>query len=80
MADPTKTPEETPHFETDDVDANRAIEQGLGIGARELAAQREPGGVVTPDEDEDGDDEIDRDTAVQGAADDEQQLSRTSDA
>lgn len=77
MADPTKTPEETPHFETDDVDANRAIEQGLGIGARELAAQREPGGVVTPDEDDE--DSIDRDTAVQGA-DDSEQLSRTSDA
>lgn len=49
MADPT----ETPHFETDDVEANLAIEQGLGVGARELAAQRDPGGVVTPDEDED---------------------------
>ncbi|CAN5331784.1 hypothetical protein BH09PSE1_BH09PSE1_07740 [soil metagenome] len=77
MADPTKAPEETPHFDTNDVDANRAIEQGLGIGARELAAQREPGGVVTPDED---DDTVDRDTAVQGAADDDQQLSKTSDA
>ncbi len=52
MTDPTEAPEETPHFETDDVDANRAIEQGLGVGARELAAQREPGGVVTSDEDE----------------------------
>lgn len=37
----------------DEIAANRAIEQGLGVGARELAAQREPGGVVTPDEDED---------------------------
>lgn len=77
MADP----EDKPHFETDDVDANLAIEQGLGVGARELAAQRDPGGVVTPDEDDsdDGDDTIDRDTAVQGA-DDEEQLSKTSDA
>lgn len=76
MADPTKTPEESPHFETDEVDANLAIEQGLGVGARELAAQRDPGGVVTPnvepgtedDDDVDGD-TIDRDTAVQGSPD-----------
>jgi hypothetical protein len=81
MADPTTTPEETPHFETDEVDANLAIEQGLGVGARELAAQRDPGGVVTPDEDEaDVDaDALDRDTAVQGVDGDEQ-LSRDSDA
>lgn len=81
MADPTENPQDTPHFETDDVDANRAIEQGLGIGARELAAQREPGGVVTPDEDDNDVDEdsLDRDTAVQGVDEDEQ-LSRTSDA
>lgn len=76
MTDPTKTPEETPHFETDDVEANLAIEQGLGVGARELAAQRDPGGIVTPDvepgmqDDDDIDgDTIDRDTAVQGAPD-----------
>ena len=75
MTDPTEAPEETPHFETDDVDANRAIEQGLGVGARELAAQREPGGVVTPDEDD-----LDEDLAVQGAEDDDEQLSANSDA
>ncbi|CAN5323814.1 hypothetical protein BH10PSE1_BH10PSE1_01370 [soil metagenome] len=89
MADPTKAPEEAPHFETDDVDANRAIEQGLGIGARELAAQREPGGVVTADEDEAVDgvsvnagdaDTLDEDLGVQGAEDDDQQLSANSDA
>lgn len=75
MTDSIKTPEETPHFE-DEVDANLAIEQGLGVGARELAAQRDPGGVVTPDvepgteEDDDVDgDAIDRDTAVQGSPD-----------
>jgi len=28
---------------TDEVEANLAIEQGLGVGARELAAQREAG-------------------------------------
>jgi hypothetical protein len=63
-----ETPGETPHFETSDVEANLAMEQGLGVGARELAAQRDPGGIVTPDEDDiDADDDaIDRDTAVQG--------------
>lgn len=44
-------PTETPKFETDEVEANRAIEHGQGVGARELAAQREPGGVITQDED-----------------------------
>lgn len=44
-------PSETPKFETDEVEANRAIEHGQGVGARELAAQREPGGVITEDTD-----------------------------
>ncbi|QTN18153.1 hypothetical protein HZ989_12990 [Brevundimonas sp. AJA228-03] len=70
MADESGTPIEKPHFETSDVEANLAMEQGLGVGARELAAQRDPGGIVTPDEDEnegEGDeDPVDRDTAVQG--------------
>ena len=75
MADQT----ETPHFETDEVAANRAIENGQGVGARELAAQREPGGVNTADEDpelengvsviEDGD-ELDESLAVQGVEED----------
>ena len=75
MAEDTKTPEEKPHFETSDVEANLAMEQGLGVGARELAAQRDPGGVVTPDEDEDQDEAdvneaaLRRDTAVQGSPD-----------
>jgi len=43
-------PDEDPSFE-ETVAADRAREQGLGLGARELAAQRDPGGVVTPDED-----------------------------
>ena len=74
---------DTPHFETDDVEANLAIEQGLGVGARELAAQRDPGGVVTPDEDEDAgdaEDAIERNTSVLGAEDEEEQLTKTSDA
>lgn len=75
MTDPTNTSDETPHIE-EEVDANLAIEQGLGVGARELAAQRDPGGVVTrdvePGTEDDGDpdgDMIDRDTAVQGSPD-----------
>ena len=73
MAD---TPQETPTFETDEVKANRAMEQGLGVGARELAAQRDPGGVNTADEDaefengvsvEAGDKEqLDENVSVQG--------------
>ena len=39
----TDTSDNTPAFETDEVEANHAIEQGLGVGARELAAQREAG-------------------------------------
>jgi hypothetical protein len=77
MTDSTKSNEDTPHFETDDVDANLAIEQGLGVGARELAAQRDPGGVVTPDvepgTEEDDEDDVDavieRDTSVLGSPD-----------
>lgn len=78
MADQTDRPEETPHFETDAVQADRAREQGLGLGARELAAQRDPGGVRTPDEDpemENGvsvnagdEDALDQSIGVQGAA------------
>lgn len=48
MADPKRpTPAEDPHFETDTVQADRAREQGLGLGERELEAQRDPGGVRT---------------------------------
>ena len=51
MPDQTDRPEETPTFETDTVQADRAREQGLGLGERELNAQRDPGGVRTADED-----------------------------
>lgn len=71
--------DDTPRFETDEVQANLAIEHGQGVGARELAAQRDPGGVNTADEDdmfEDGvsviadeDDELDESLAVQGLDD-----------
>ncbi|NBB64118.1 hypothetical protein GVN18_33160 [Pseudomonas sp. ODNR1LW] len=42
--------DDTPRFETDEVQANLAIEHGQGVGARELAAQRDPGGAVVDDE------------------------------
>ncbi len=72
MAD---APTEKPTFETDEVSASRAREQGLGVGERELNAQRDPGGVRTGDDSDeddvsvvDGDQVFERDTAVQGAS------------
>ncbi len=59
---------DTPTFETDEVEATRAREQGLGIGAREMAAQRDPGDVKSRD---------DEDAKVQP---DDEQLSPASDA
>ena len=41
MADPEIEDEDT-GFDTSTPEANRSIEQGNGVGARELAAQREP--------------------------------------
>lgn len=82
-------PKETPTFQTDEVRANRAIENGQGVGARELAAQRDAGGVVTPDEDADSEigvsvnadeEALDESVGAQGAADDEEQLAPTNDA
>lgn len=49
MAEQPDRAKETPHFETDTVQADRAREQGLGLGERELNTQRDPGGVSTPD-------------------------------
>ena len=82
MAD---APEDTPHFDTSDVEANLAIEQGLGVGARELAAQRDPGGVHTEDEDADSfdgvsvnagdEDALDQSLGVQGAAEEDDERS-----
>lgn len=68
MADEKRpTPAEDPTFETDTVDANRAVENGQGLGAREMAAQRDPGGVRTADVDED---DLDDSVSVQGERDD----------
>ena len=79
MTDQSDRPRESPNFETDAVQADRAREQGLGLGERELNAQRDPGGVRTADEDptmEDGssinaadEDALDQSIGVQGPAD-----------
>lgn len=67
MADAERpTPAEDPTFETDTVEANRAVENGQGLGAREIAAQRDPGGVSTPDDIDDLEDS----TSVQEKSDD----------
>lgn len=47
MAEPRTAKSETPSFDTSDVEANLAIEQGLGVGARELAAIGESGAKGT---------------------------------
>ena len=49
MADPDN---EDLHL-TEEVEANLAIEQGLGVGAREWAAQREAGEKAFDGQDED---------------------------
>lgn len=51
MADNT----EDPHFETDEVETGNALEQGLGVGARELAAIGESGAKGTLELDEGAD-------------------------
>lgn len=65
------------------VDANRGREQGLGVGARELNAQQDPGADLAADEDDDldevdeADDDqddvnaLDENVAVQGDEDEE---------
>ena len=71
MTDQPDRPNESPNFETDTVEADRAREQGLGLG------ERDPGGVRTADEDprmEDGssinardEDALDQSIGVQGS-------------
>ena len=68
-----KKPAEAPVFETDTVQADRAREQGLGLGERELQAQRDPGGVRTANEDDA--DALDQSIGVQG--DDDARTERT---
>ena len=79
MNDTPERPEELPVFETDAVRADRAREQGLGLGERELQAQRGPGGVSTPDVEPGAEEErlagsefLDQTSGVQPARDDVQ--------
>ncbi|MND82417.1 MULTISPECIES: hypothetical protein [unclassified Brevundimonas] len=55
MADPDDLPDD-PALDTEEVETNRALEQGLGVGARELAAIGESGakGTLERPLDEDG--------------------------
>lgn len=47
---PAETPQfQTPQFETTEVETNLAVEQGLGVGARELSVQHESGEQGTLD-------------------------------
>ncbi|MBI1685989.1 hypothetical protein [Caulobacter hibisci] len=59
MAEPADTEADDAAYDPSTPEANRAIQQGIGVGARDLAAQRDPGEGDAPledavDEDEDG--------------------------
>nr|WP_303695291.1 hypothetical protein [Brevundimonas subvibrioides] len=54
MVDP-KIPAESPDPDTEEVETNLALEQGLGVGARELASIGESGAEGTLERDEDSD-------------------------
>jgi hypothetical protein len=58
MAEPdvTNGDEVDDTYDPSTVEANRNIQQGGGVGARDLARQDEPAEIVTPDGD-DGDDD-----------------------
>ena len=93
MADPDDLPDD-PALDTEEVETNRALEQGLGVGARELAAIGESGakGTLEGPQDEDGEpveeeievDEMGRSASVldrKGAARaQDEQLDKESDA
>lgn len=94
MADPDNLPED-PALDTDEVETNRALQQGLGVGARELAAIGESGaeGTLERPLDEDGEpieveieaDELGRSASVldrekTSRVDDKEQLDKDSDA
>ncbi|MFN4297496.1 MAG: hypothetical protein ACK4FB_11705 [Brevundimonas sp.] len=74
MTDSTTTPED-PRFETDETRADQASQQGLGLGARELEAQRDPNAIQAAnaededlENDQDDADPIDESIGVQGQA------------
>ena len=90
----TDTDDDMPPSLAEEVEANLAIEQGLGVGARELAAIGESGAAGTLERplDEDGEplepeieaDELGRSASVldrkTSQADDKEQLDKASDA
>ena len=51
--DVTNGDEADDSYDPSTVEANRNIQQGGGVGARDLARQDEPAEIVTPDGDED---------------------------
>ncbi len=74
MTNSNTTPED-PHFETDETKADRASQQGLGLGQRELEAQRDPNAIQAAnaddedlEDDQDEVDPIDDSIGVQGQA------------
>jgi hypothetical protein len=58
MAEPdvTNSDEVDDTYDPSTVEANRNIQQGGGVGARDLARQDEPAEIVTPDGDDSDDD------------------------
>ena len=66
MADPDDLPDD-PALDTEEVETNRALEQGLGVGARELASIHESGAVGTLEQDDDGVEAPDMDIEIDGA-------------
>jgi hypothetical protein len=58
MAEPDVThgDEAEDAYDPSTVEANRNIQQGGGVGARDLARQDEPAEIVTPDGDDSDDD------------------------
>jgi hypothetical protein len=58
MAEPdvTNGEEVDDTYDPSTVEANRNIQQGGGVGARDLARQDEPAEIVTPDGDDSDDD------------------------
>lgn len=65
MADPTPhAPDED--FETE-VETHQALEQGLGVGARELASIHESGAAGTLEQGDDGVEAADDDAPIGGA-------------
>lgn len=63
MADP-QTPKTTPDFDTDEVETQHALEQGLGVGARELAALGESGEAGTLERGENAEGEAEEELEV----------------